>query len=185
MEENANIECVFLHLFTNDVQNHNPIIVCDLFESLIQKIKKKFPQTKVIVSLGIPRGDSDILNNTIRTVNITLQHRFLELDFVTFCENASLGIHGQPNAKFLSKDLIHLNFQGTGTFGNNMKYSIKKALKIRQVQGNYRHRYDRPNMNIYGQSKFGYKGPYQNNNRRNWWEQGPPGYYPDEYRQGW
>lgn len=159
-ELRGDYDCIFIHLFTNDIDRNSPENVCSEFESLIHKIHSKWPALKVVISLGISRGDSEILNEKIATTNVILQHSLLSYDYVTVCDNASLSIHSLPNGKFLVNDNVHLNEQGTSVFVSNIKFSMKKALGLKSInapQNQYREYKDS------GRSK---NNPYYNQSDR-------------------
>lgn len=132
---NVPYDCIVLHLFTNDVKNSdNTEATCSKFEKLVQKIHEKHPDTKVVFSLGICRGDSNILNNKIQECNIILQHLFMRKDYIILCDNSTLGYRGQANRWFLKHDQVHLNFKGVKVFVANLKHQICKAMKIKRVR---------------------------------------------------
>lgn len=134
-------DCIALHLFTNDVRNkENMENACGEFASLVDSIHVKWPSASIVVSLGICRGDSYILNQKIQECNIILQHIFMHKKYIHLCDNSSLGYRGNANYRFLNFDKVHLNFEGTKVFVTNLKYALYKALNIkrnRNTQGSW------------------------------------------------
>ena len=116
-------DCVVLHLFTNDVRDsENTESVSSEFELLVKKIHRKWSDAKMLISMGISRGDSVKVNNKILEYNIILQHLFLHVDFITLCDNSNISIRGQPNYRLLKDDKVHLNGYGIKVFVSNLKY---------------------------------------------------------------
>jgi hypothetical protein len=148
-------DCVVLPLFTNDVRDsENTESVSSEFELLVKKIHRKWSEAKMLIAMGISRGDSVMVNNKILEYNIILQHLFLHVDFITLCDNSNISIRGQPNYRFLKDDKVHLNGYGIKVFVSNLKYSLRKILNI-QVPRKY-------NSNIYhtyNNNWYGGKGP--------------------------
>ena len=92
------------------------------------------PNVKIVLSLGIARGDSEELNKKVTECNVMLQHMYFYHDFVTLCSNNALGIHGYPNMRFLINDQVHLNQPGLKIFASNLKYGIRKALNLENTK---------------------------------------------------
>ena len=100
--------------------------------NFVQLCLKKWPTAKVVISLGIVCGDSAELNRNMHACNIKLQNNYLghkQLE-VSFCDNSSLGVRGQPNLRLYRSDKVHLAREGTNEFVTNLKFSIHRALYI-------------------------------------------------------
>lgn len=129
-------DCIVIHLFTNDLKGPetSPETICSKYETLVDNIHDKWPETKVVFSLGICRGDSEELNSKLQECNIILQHRFLHKKFVILCDNSDLGYRGKANYWYLKRDQVHLNFAGTKILVSNLKYSMSKAMNVKRVR---------------------------------------------------
>ena len=151
-------DCVYIHLFTNDIRNCTPHDCVESLCFLIGKIQDQWPSCKIVVSTGLPRKDSVELNNKIYECNIMLLHRFLDAGSeVHICDNSGMGSRGKPISRFLSSDGIHLSNQGTSIFASNIKSTILEAL------GETINVHDTESTNHHGPSykgrKMGYSGP--------------------------
>ena len=145
-------DCIVVHLFTNDLRvNNDSEDICNNFQNLIVKIHTSCPKAKIIISscLLVNKADTENvnLNEKVTYCNLILRHRFLNSDYVEFCDNSSLNERGKPNPRFLSHDNIHLNGYGIIVFVTNLKDSIYQILIIRKpsrVQGrqNNKHTYN-------------------------------------------
>ena len=92
-------ECIVLHFITNDVKKQSTNSCVEDFSKLIDLCSAKWSEAKIIVSTGLPRGDSSILNDKVHACNIKLQGQYIETENVSFCDNSSLGIRGKPNTQ--------------------------------------------------------------------------------------
>ena len=136
-------KCIFLHFITNDVKKKSPNSCVNDFAKLIETCEDKWPSAKVIISTGLPRGDYKSLNEKVQICNAKLQGLYIETDNVSFCDNSSLGIRGEPNMRLFNSDRVHLSDNGIRVLAANMKVSIAKALNIQRFasepsQGGFR-----------------------------------------------
>ena len=123
-------ECIFLHFITNDVKKQSVNLCIEDFNKLIEICSTKWSTAKIIISTGFPRGDSSVLNEKVHTCNIKLQGQYIETENISFCDNSSVGIRGNPNMQLFSYDRVHLSGNGIRVFAKNIKVSISKALKL-------------------------------------------------------
>ena len=140
--------------------SENTESVSSEFELLVKKIHRKWSEAKMLISMGISRGDSVKVNNKMLEYNIILQHLFLHVDFITLCDNSNISIRGQPNYRLLKDDKVHLNGYGIKVFVSNLKYSLRKILNIQKhVQVPIKYTSDlyyNYNNNWYGGNQYGY-----------------------------
>ena len=116
-------DCILLNLLTAELKKCGSVeTFCRKFENLVERVHTKWPDAVVVISLGICRADSEKLNEKLQECNILLQHKYLHSKFIYLCDNSSLGIRGQPNARFLKFDKVHLKKQGTKVFVCNLKF---------------------------------------------------------------
>ena len=125
-------ECIVLHFITNDVKKQSTNSCVEDFSKLIDLCSAKWSEAKIIVSTGLPRGDSSILNDKVHACNIKLQGQYIETENVSFCDNSSLGIRGKPNTQLFSRDRVHLSGNGIRVLAKNLKvsYGRQKPSKV-------------------------------------------------------
>ena len=135
--------------------------VCSQFIELINSIHVKWPSASIVISLGLCRGDSHLLNKKIQECNIILQHKSLHHKYIHLCEYSALSFRGQAIYRFLKYDQVHLNNEGVKVFVADLKYVLCKALNIRRIRApqssggggfDYYHNYEQ-DMNYYGSWK--------------------------------
>ena len=91
--------------------------------SIVDKLKKKYPKTKVVYSNIIPREDSEELQDTVEYVNAVANRR-LKWDLTI--RNAELF-----GNKLKAKDGIHLTTPGVSRLACNIRDSVLAALKLK------------------------------------------------------
>jgi hypothetical protein len=102
-------DCILLHFLTAELKSCGSVeTFCRKFENLEERVHTKWPDTLVVISLGICRTDSETLNEKLQECNILLQHKYLHSKFIYLCDNSSLGIRGQPNARFFKFDTKYI-----------------------------------------------------------------------------
>ena len=124
------VECVMLHVLTNDVKKNTPTEVKENLEALITLTKRKMPRSKVIVSLCIPRGDDPELNDKQQYVNRLLIKDLAKQEDVSILHNKNFGRGHIPKYDLLAPDNIHLNKKGAQMFAENIKQAVSEALHL-------------------------------------------------------
>ena len=115
--------------------------ICNNFQNLIVKIHTTYPKAKIIISSGLLVNKADKknvnLNEKVTYCNVILRHRFLNSDYVEFCDNSSLNVKGKPNPRFLSHDNIHL--KPSSVHGRHNNKHTYNSFKRRYYRGPYYH----------------------------------------------
>jgi hypothetical protein len=92
-------DCVVLHLFTNDVRDsENTESVSSQFELLVKKIHRKWSETKMLISMGISRGDSVKVNN--KMLEYIYNIRTLSVNIKFICTSFRNRQNSEPSASF-------------------------------------------------------------------------------------
>ncbi|XP_071176370.1 probable DNA repair protein RAD50 [Mytilus edulis] len=124
------VDCLVVHLFTNDIKEHSSTKCLDIVEKFITFIHDKWHKIPIIISDAIPRGDYSSINKRLQECNIHLRHKYIGNELISVCDNACIGIGGNAINKFISPDKIHLSTQGTKVLVANIKSSVREALCI-------------------------------------------------------
>ena len=135
-------DCVVIHEITNTVKHLPPDkCVSDLMQ-VVHHFASRYPNTKFIVSLGIPRVDSAELDFKIEMVNVLLRNAIKHDNVanITFCDNSNFTRNGHVQSHLLSSDGYHLSDEGTRVLCSNIRGKTEVVLGIRD---NGRHRYGR------------------------------------------
>ena len=85
--ESDSYDCVYMHLFTNDVRNSSVEDCIYALYFLVGKINEVWPSCKIVISAGLPRSDSTEVNDKIYECNIRLLNKYLGTD-VQICDNS-------------------------------------------------------------------------------------------------
>ena len=119
---------IVLHVGTNDLptKNRRDEIdgVLDKVDDLVATIKTKFPKTKILLSLLLPRLDCGWKKRFVQYVNSCLQIDFLDDPRVTLCE------HPDVDEELLAVDKLHLKPEGTAKLAMNLRRAIALALDV-------------------------------------------------------
>jgi hypothetical protein len=121
---------VILHVLTNDVKNSTPDECANRLELIVTKVKAKFADAKVVVSLTIPRTDKVEWNDNCDIVCILVRQKLRDIENLIISDNSSLSFKGAPKAKFLNSDGYHPNDDG-----ENMKSAVEKILGTKATRG--------------------------------------------------
>ena len=145
-------QAVLLHILTNDLKTYDPVSCVTNLDEVIELIKSKWPNVKIIVSLTTPRTDN--LNNQTngQIINAMLKQKFLQggSDVCIIEHNNMLYSDGNPNKSLLREDGYHLTDRGVSNLAQNFRNAIHDVLNIQTVAtqrdrsrsryGNYRGR---------------------------------------------
>ena len=120
-EETTMPQVITFQLTTNDVKNQEPLSVLAKYKDLISTVKRKMPQSKVIIS-NAPIKDT-ITRNSVRTavVNASLRNDYLEEDIVCI---------DNMNVTSFAPDGIHLTRSVSTALVRNIRNAINKSLDI-------------------------------------------------------
>ncbi|VDI16241.1 Hypothetical predicted protein [Mytilus galloprovincialis] len=124
------VDCLVVHLFTNDIKKHSSTKCLDIVEKFVTFIHDKWHKIPIIISDAIPRGDYSLMNRRLQESNIQLRHKYIGNELISVCNNDCIGIRGHAFNKFISPDKIHLSTQGTKVLVANIKSSVREALCI-------------------------------------------------------
>lgn len=80
---------VIYHILCNDIEKYETAVLTKNMEELVANTKSKFPNSKIMISLGLPRRDPEF-NLIVNTTNITLQNLFCSDPTVEICDNSNL-----------------------------------------------------------------------------------------------
>ena len=102
-------DVMIVHAGTNDITKH--IDTCKYLDKLIQMVKKKHPNTKIVLSSAITRHDKN-LNTEVVKMNEKLKT-------ITESHGIHLIKHDNISEKALSTDKLHLNKGGSSQLARN------------------------------------------------------------------
>ena len=94
---------------------------------IIDTIEFKFRDTKVIISLGLPRDDVT-LNRKVEKVNILLKESLAGRQKVHLCDNSNLFYRGAAQQGILKEDGLHLSKDGTKLLAKNIRETLYDAF---------------------------------------------------------
>ena len=121
---------VIIHCGTNDLESEDTAKVIQECKSLLQSIKKKFSNSRIIYSSLLPR--QDFYQDDVEEINKCIKD-FCISENIAFVENNNIS---KPN---LFHDHKHLNDTGVKFFAKNIKSAYyetptKESTKKRRVQ---------------------------------------------------
>ena len=120
------VEVVILHLITNDVSSEISVVTATKMAGLSSFCCDYFQNARILVSTGISRNDSELLNSRMCNVNCNLWDTFRDHHQVQLINNDSLGYNGWPNTELLQHDGLHLNSRGTRLLASNMRLALER-----------------------------------------------------------
>ena len=129
-EASIHAECICYHLITNDVKYNSWKECAHQMEQLIAETKKKMPNTKIVISLAVPRGDNEIFDQRAHNVNNILQDLYSNDHMVhlTKLSHKLRYSNGDINGHFYQRDGVHLNKQGTSILAWQMRQAVAAAI---------------------------------------------------------
>ena len=96
---------------------------------LVEKTKKKFPKTQVMVSLPPGRGNQDLHLKTLAT-NVAVKQKLYKSLNVHICDNSNLLVNDKATTSYFQNDLVHLNSNGTKKLASNIRETLRECLGI-------------------------------------------------------
>ena len=123
---------VILHILTNNIKNDEPNECVTKLQNLVTEIKKRWPATKLILSLTTPRNDGHQTASQLVNAMIKQQLLLEKEDNVSFIEHYNMfDVNaGGPNLSLLSEDGYHLNERGVSRLAVNLRNAIHSTLKL-------------------------------------------------------
>ena len=118
---------IALHLLENDISTQTPEQCAEKLNHVCAIIQKKMSDTKIIVSLGLPRSDENI-NRNVKKLNALIREKLEGNANVTLIENGNLFYRGNPSRGVLGKDGKHLSRLGTKRLAASLKSVIYDVL---------------------------------------------------------
>ena len=91
--------------------------------NIIDTIESKYKDTRVIVSLGLPRDDVT-LNRKVEKINILLKESLTGQQNVQLCDNSNLVYWGAGQQGILKEDGLHLSKGGTKLLAKNIRKKL-------------------------------------------------------------
>ena len=134
-ELETDLSCIFFHVFTNDIRNNSPDKFVEKLDTFCQKLQDQCPHAKLIVSLPFLTVRNWRLNEKISKCNILAQHNFMKSTnvHINVCDNSVFYYRNKAIVHFFKADGLHLEDEGIRMFVSNIKYWVRKVLKL-QVQ---------------------------------------------------
>ncbi|CAC5386637.1 unnamed protein product [Mytilus coruscus] len=160
-ELDTDYDCIFFHVYTNDIRAETPDVFIQKLELFCQKLKDHCSFAKLIISLPFLSVKDSDLNQKILQSNILTQYKFLKCSEVMICENSVFSSRDQAIRRFFISDGLHLPKQGSSLFVTNMKFWLRKALNIKNEKSKHAYR----NLNVqnhYDSSQNHYVGSRSN-----------------------
>ncbi|KAK3093660.1 hypothetical protein FSP39_018575 [Pinctada imbricata] len=118
-------EIIIYHLLCNDIEKSSNAQILAKCQHLTDITNEKFPSCKIMISLGLPRGDRKF-NLRINTLNIDLQNHYKRDNSIIICDNSNLFYRGMPLRGIL-RDRKHLSKQGVFLFSENLREELDCA----------------------------------------------------------
>ena len=109
-------QAVVVHVGTNNLD--------DTAEKLVNKIEGIMPNSKVIFSNLLVRGDNHQKVIKLQYVNAAINMKHESDHNVSCCMNDNI------NKTHLASDGVHLTEHGTARLANNIKYAVAKSLNV-------------------------------------------------------
>ena len=126
-----NPDVIIFHSLSNDVKTKTNEECVQEFTEIIENVEQRFKDTKVIISLSMPRADDDAVNNKAQILGLLVKEKFRENQKITMYDNSNLSYKGKPiNRFFNSEDKVHLTVNGTSMFAANIHDSIDSVLGL-------------------------------------------------------
>ena len=101
-------------------------------EDLINVTKKKWPKTKIALSLTTPRQDDDLNSANASVINALTKRKFKDTENLQKCDHANMSTV-KPSV-ILKKDNIHLTQDGVAMLSANIKRAVFKSLGMEKSQ---------------------------------------------------
>lgn len=117
---------VAYHILCNDIEKYETAVLTKNMEELVANTKSKFSNSKIMISLGLPRRDPEF-NLIVNTTNITLQNLFCSDPSVEICDNSNLFYRGYPQ-----RGISSFKKRNSGTSQQFEGWTIPHDMTIRK-----------------------------------------------------
>lgn len=117
---------VIYHILCNDIEKYETAVLTKNMEELVANTKSKFPNSKIMISLRLPRIDPEF-NLRVNTTNITLQNLFCSDPSVEICDNSNLFYRGYPQ-----RGISSFKKRSSGTSQQFEGWTIPHDMTIRE-----------------------------------------------------
>ena len=123
-ERYMDADAIVIHQITNDVKTLPAKQVADNMLDLIDNLKYKFKQSKIVISLGVPRDDNINYQYKTDTVNEILWRELKRDPRATVIHHQNLQYRGYIIPELYTEDKCHLNRDGTSVLAANMRHAV-------------------------------------------------------------
>ena len=89
MKDSNAPDVMILHPLCNEIEHKNSELCTEEVCTVIKDIRDKFKNSKILLSLGLPRAD-ETLNRKVEKTNILLKEKLGAKENVHICDNANL-----------------------------------------------------------------------------------------------
>ena len=116
-----------LHVGTNNLakKRQSPEEILPLYMGFVDKMRVKFPGSKLVYSSIVPREDNKATQRLVRYLNAAMNRKFGGAEDVVIVENFEI-----KGPRLKQRDGIHLKNDGTSALARNIRDGIKAALNI-------------------------------------------------------
>ena len=118
-----------LQSLCNDINIKTPESCAVSIEDIVGTLSSKFKESKILVSMGLPRSDVH-LNTKIEKTNILLKEKFAGKEQTTVCDNGNLFYRREAQRGVLNEDGIHMSGMGTSKLAKNLKGTLFDLFDI-------------------------------------------------------
>ena len=96
--EEKKVDAIVLHMFENDITEQTPEHCSEKLQKLCVDFQKKSKDSKVIVSMGLPRRE-EAINRKVSKLNVLLQEKLGDMKNVSLCDNSNLFLPGSTSER--------------------------------------------------------------------------------------
>ena len=116
-----------LHVGTNNLakKRQSPEEILPLYMGFVDKMRVKFPGSKLVYSSIVPREDNKATQRLVRYLNAAMNRKFGGAEDVVIVDNFEI-----KGPRLKQRDGIHLKNDGTSALARNIRDGIKAALNI-------------------------------------------------------
>ena len=123
LEQSEHQDAFILQSLCNEITKKSRDECSRELTNIIDTIESKCKNTRVIVSLGLPRDDVT-LNRKVEKINILLKENLTGQQNVQLCDNSNLFYRGAAQHGILKEDGLHLSKDGTKLLAKNIRESL-------------------------------------------------------------
>jgi hypothetical protein len=142
-EIDTDCDLIVLHMFSNDVRKLDTEKYVKVHDDLISKLQRQCQFAQIVISLTFHTVKDTSIYIKIECCIVLIKYKYLNHATVQICENSSLNNFGSPVKIIFARDGIHLSEEGMTICVTNIKFAIRRSLKLenmrrrRSVQTNY------------------------------------------------